>query len=358
MTTHTIYALGKSNISISSGGNLSGVSQGDGSHLQGLIITLNNNGWETVDVNDTDTDTRFGDSDSSQTLAGSQTFDGTTYSGTPRVEAEYELLLRDSAGNTYRVLGFNLNGPGGGATYGSVEGLAFVGGVGGFPPIGVSLTVIGTTEGPNVLYADLATPPCFATGCMIATADGPRRVETLVIGDWVTTLDHGEQQIKWAGSHRLPKVALVANPKFTPVLVRANAVGQGCPARDIRLSPQHRILVSGWQAELLFGEDEILVPVIKLINDHSILFDHISDGVTYYHIMFDQHEIVQVDGLSCESYLPGVCEVDAAETLREIVALFPELADQQTQAAARTCVSDKRAAVLGEMLGQHMLAVA
>ena len=347
MPVETIYALGKSNISVSGGGSLSGISQGDGSHMLGRTITLDNNSWEAISVNDTDPG--FGDSDSSQTLGSTKTFDGTTYTGTPRVEAEYELLLQDPDGTTYRVLGFNINEPGV-TSYATVEGLAFVGGVGGFPPIGVPLRVIGTSEGPNVLYTDLASPPCFTSGCLLDTPDGPRAIETLAVGDWITTLDSGPQQIKWTGSHRLPKAALAAHPKFKPVLVRANAFGGGQPSRDMHLSPQHRVLVSGWQAELLFGEDAVLIPVVKLVNDHSIMIDHGVDAVTYHHIMCDQHEIVLADGLACESYLPGVCEVDAPETQAEIAALFPELGLGQTSLSARTCISDKRVIVLGAML--------
>lgn len=348
MPIETIYALGASNITISGGGDLSGFSQGNGSHLSGLTITLNAPSWEAITINDTDTG--FGDSDSSQTLNGTQDFDSNTYTGTPRVEAEYELLLQDPDGNTYRVLGFNINEPGA-TSYATVEGLAFVGGVGGFPPIGVELTVIGTSEGPNVLYADLASPPCFTAGCQLDAPDGPVLIEALQVGDLVNTLDHGAQQIRWIGSHRLPHAALTANPNFRPVVIRAHALGGGQPARDMRVSPQHRVLVTGWQAELLFGEDEILVPVVKLLNDRTITWDHAADGVVYFHIMFDQHEIVFADGLACESYLPGVCEADASETQREVEALFPELsASDVKQTSARTCISDKRTSVLGTLL--------
>ena len=335
-------------MTISGGGELSGYSQGDGSHLDGLTITLNNNNWETVTINDSDPG--YGDSDNSQTLNGTQNFDGSTYFGNPRVEAEYELLLEDPDGNTYRVLGFNINEPGV-TSYATVEGLAFVGGVAGFPPIGVPLTVIEASEGPNVNYVELASPPCFTTGSLIDTPRGPRAVEDLRAGDWVLTQDNGPQQIRWVGVRRMPQAVLDQNPTFKPIKICAGAFGADAPARDMHLSPQHRVLVSGWQSELLFGEEEILVPAVKLLNDHSITIDHHSNGVAYYHFMCNRHEIVFADGLACESYLTGDGTDIVADTQREIQALFPALEKEFANACtARTCVSDKRATVLGAML--------
>lgn len=347
MPVETVYALSKTNITVSGGGDLSGINQGTGVHLLGRTITLNNNNWQAMSVNDNDP--AFQDNDGSQTLAGAQTVNGTTYASGRTVEAEYGLTLQDPDGNIYRVVGFNINEPGVTA-FATVEALAFVGGVGGFPPIGVPLTVIANQEGPSVPYADLASPPCFTKGCMLDTPDGERAVETLRIGDLVNTLDHGPQPIRWIGSHRLPRAVLTDHPKFKPILLRKDALGTGMPSRDIHLSPQHRIVVTGWQAELLFGDHEILVPACKLVNDHSIMIDHNTDGICYFHLMFDSHEIVMADGLATESYLPGICDDDAAEVQQEIEALFPNLSSTIKSLTARICISDKRAFALGAMI--------
>ena len=343
MPVNTIYTLGESQISISGGGQLSGFTQGDGTHLAGRTITLNSNAWEAINVFDSAGDTNFDDSDNSQTLSGAQTMDGVGYANGARVEAEYELTLRDPDGNTYTVLGFNIN-EGGGQAYGTVEGLAFVGGVGGFPPRDVPLTVIRTREGPSHAYSSLATPPCFTAQTLIRTPDGEVPITQLAQDDLVMTVDNGAQPIRWIGRSFLPSAVLSERPEFRPVHILRGAFGADRPLRDTALSPQHRVLIADWRVALLFGEDEVLVPVKKLLNGSSICRDHSLQGVTYYHLTFDRHEVIWGDGLPSESYL--VSSHDAPQTRAEALALFPDMPREAKMHTARTCVADRRGALL------------
>lgn len=346
MAIETLFALGETNITVSGGGQLSGISQGDGSHLQGLFITLNDNAWEEVEIREADGDNNFNDSDNSQRLNGDQTFDGEEYDDNMRVEAEFGLQLRDPndpSGTIYNVVAFNIN-EGGGASYSTVEGLAFVGGVGGFPPIGVPLEVISTQEGPSVAYGALASPPCFTTDALIATPTGDVAVQELRPGDLVLTRDHGAQPLKWLGCARFPASLVSRDLRFRPVIVRAGAFGPGRPAHDMSLSPQHRVLVEDWRAPLFFGEAEVLVPIIHLVNDHSILQDTRSKDVAYFHLLFDRHEIICANGLSCESLL-AVGGATCA-TSREVLNLFPDLKSCHRHSMVRPCVQGRAARLL------------
>ncbi|MEM7075704.1 MAG: Hint domain-containing protein [Pseudomonadota bacterium] len=343
MAIQTIYALGETQISVSGGGELSGQTQGDGSHLQDLFITLNSNAWEAVQIREDDSDTDFDDSDGSQRLDGAQTFDGEGYLDDMRVEAEFGLRLQDSEGNIYEAVAFNIN-EGGGSSFATVEGLAFVGGVGGFPPIGEPLRVISTQEGPSVAYSALAAPPCFTLGTLIDTPDGPRPVEDLRAGDLVTTIDRGAQPLLWTGCARCPAALLHRDTRFRPVLIRAGAFGPGLPVRDMALSPQHRVLIDDWRAALFFGQPEILAPVCRLVNDTTVTVDQAPRDVTYFHLLFERHELVRAEGLSCESLL---ATPDATcPTSREVLRLFPQLAEDLPPAAARLCIQGRSARVL------------
>lgn len=106
MARFSIFMLGESQISISGGAQLDGVTQGDGSHLVGQTITLNSNAWNEVNIRDNDRN--FSDNDSIQRLDGAQDIDGTTYANNTRVEAEYGLTLTDGV-NYWQVVGFNVN---------------------------------------------------------------------------------------------------------------------------------------------------------------------------------------------------------------------------------------------------------
>ncbi|MGL6210121.1 MAG: Hint domain-containing protein, partial [Paracoccaceae bacterium] len=159
---------------------------------------------------------------------------------------------------------------------------------------------------------------CFVKGTRILTAKGERAVETLRPGALVHTADDGLQKIRWVGRQEVPGTG-----RFAPVLIRAGALGN---KRDLRVSPQHRMLVTGWQAELLFGEDEVLVPACHLVNDHSIHRAPVS-WVTYHHILFDKHQIIEAEGCPSESFYPGALTMDRidAATRDELLALFPGL---------------------------------
>jgi Ca2+-binding RTX toxin-like protein len=159
---------------------------------------------------------------------------------------------------------------------------------------------------------------CFARGARILTPHGERAVEDLRPGDLVETLDHGPQPIRWAGSSRR-----AAQGHLAPVLIRAGALGN---ARDLRVSPQHRMLISGWQVSLLFGEDEVLVPAKALENGTTILRDP-GGIVEYFHLLFDRHEVIWAEGTPSESFHPGQQGWNAldAPARTEILGLFPEL---------------------------------
>ncbi len=202
----------------------------------------------------------------------------------------------------------------------------------------VSSTFVNTST--QVPIGDLA-PPCFTAGTMIMTDQGERPVESLKPGDLVETLDHGLQPVRWIGCSLTDATA-----KHAPVVIRANALGND---RELRVSPQHRILIEGWQAELHFGQRQVLVPAKHLINGKTI-FQEPAGKVDYYHLMFDHHEIIWSDGLLSESFFPGdhILMQDRA-VLAELLALFPELRtgkDSRFEQTARTTLKNREAAVI------------
>lgn len=170
--------------------------------------------------------------------------------------------------------------------------------------------------------------PCFTPGALIDTPLGPRLVETLCEGDLVLTADSGPQPILWCSQTRLDTPTLGQMPQHWPILIKAHAFGPGSPTCDMRVSPQHRILVSGWRAEILFSNAEVLVPAKALVNGHSVRVETPTAPLNYLHLMLPAHHVLKADGLAVESLHPE--QVDRAAltqaTRSRFLASFPDLA--------------------------------
>jgi hypothetical protein len=162
-------------------------------------------------------------------------------------------------------------------------------------------------------------PPCFVAGTPIDTPEGPVAADRLRPGDHVLTLDRGARPLVWVGRRTVPATGRFAPVRFTPGAI-GNAVA-------LEVSPQHRMLVTGWRAELLFGEPEVLVAAAHLVDGDRITRAPRAD-VTYIHLMFDRHEIVVAAGVPSESFNPGMAFLRRDPVTRtELAALFPQLPD-------------------------------
>jgi hypothetical protein len=204
-------------------------------------------------------------------------------------------------------------------------------------------TVVGTMTFSNIENV----VACFTPGAMILTDMGEVAVEDLLPGDRVLTRDNGYQTIRWAGRRDLSHAELIVEPRFNPVFIARGALGADLPERDMMVSPQHRMLITGPRAELLFGENEVLVAAKHLVGMAGVE-QRVSKSVSYIHILFDEHEIVRADGAWSESFQPGEMTLEGlgAEQRAEILALFPELATGASFPAARLSLKAKEARVL------------
>lgn len=162
---------------------------------------------------------------------------------------------------------------------------------------------------------------CFTQGTLIDTIDGPRAIETLKAGDLVWTLDDGFQPLRWVGSKQVVGIGDLA-----PVLFRAGALGVD---RDLLVSPNHRMYLTGGAVALHTGCDDALAMAKHLVNGTEVHRVQ-KPLITYLHMMFDRHQIVRANGILSESFHPGDYALDAvgAACREEILTLFPKLVSQ------------------------------
>ena len=213
----------------------------------------------------------------------------------------------------------------------------------------LKFTELGPNDSLGAIIDNVKLLVCFVAGTLIDTPDGPRTVEALRPGDLVCTLDGGPQPVRWIGQRTLSPRDLRAKSRHRAIVFEPGALGPNLPRRRLSVSPQHRILRTGWKCELYFGTHEVLVPAHRLVNGSSIYMGEAGNSVTYVHFMFDAHHVVWAEGVAAESFLPtalSVQGVDAAARA-ELLELFPALSSASGNGfePARTIVSGPEAAL-------------
>jgi hypothetical protein len=104
------------------------------------------------------------------------------------------------------------------------------------------------------------------------------------------------------------------NPRAVwPVRVQAGTFAEGCPARDLWLSPDHAIHV-----------EDVLIPVKHLI-DGGAISQVAVERITYWHIELPTHDVILANDLPTESYL-DTGNRSAFANGGASVALFPDFA--------------------------------
>ncbi len=175
--------------------------------------------------------------------------------------------------------------------------------------------------------ADAPVFVCFRNGTLIQTTRGDVPVEELSVGDMVITRDHGPQPLRWIGSKKVDAALLQAFGTMRPVRISAGALGDALPKRDLYVSQQHRVLINSRIAERMFGEAEVLIAAKHLTDIDGVEIDRSNEDLEYFHLLFDQHEIVCSEGAHTESLFTGPEALKAVDPAAraEILALFPEL---------------------------------
>jgi hypothetical protein len=239
-----------------------------------------------------------------QLLVDPVTVNGTTFPVGSQVELEFAASTATQTFFYFRINGVNV-----GLTGADL------------PAPNQVITTTSNADGQSIAY-DLII--CFAAGTLIDTPAGPRSVETLMPGDLVHVMDGPARPLRWIGQRHLSEDDLRVRPHLRPIRIAEGALDND---RALMVSPQHRMLLSSWRAELMFGEREVLAPAISLVNDQTIRQVEPEGGVTYVHILFDKHEIVFAEGAPSESFYPGQNALTAIERdmQREIFEIFPEL---------------------------------
>jgi len=153
---------------------------------------------------------------------------------------------------------------------------------------------------------------CFMAGTMIRTPGGEVAVEALKRGDLVVTTDGIVKPVAWLGRQTIHTV--FADPvRVWPIRIKAGAIAENVPSRDLMLSPDHAILIEG-----------ALIHAGALVNGVSIVRETTVPRVfTYYHVELDDHSLVLAENVPAETFMDNA-ERFAFDNWAEHEALYPE----------------------------------
>jgi len=167
--------------------------------------------------------------------------------------------------------------------------------------------------GNDVTLTDV--PYCLVQGTRVMTPQGEVAVEALRRGDRIVTLQAdgrvGESEVRWLGVQRLRAKAW-RDPRLMPVCIKAGALGEGLPRRDLYVSPDHALLVDGH-----------LVHAKALVNGQSIVqVQRWVGDVVYWHVETQRHDVMLAEGVPNETLIDAVSR-KRFDNYAEYEALYP-----------------------------------
>lgn len=146
---------------------------------------------------------------------------------------------------------------------------------------------------------------CFAAETELPTPDGPRKVCDLRAGDQVITHAGRTRTIIATNVRHVRPIELYRDTRLLPVRISAGALGGGLPERDLRVSRQHRILVTSRIVRRICGHDAVLIPAFRLVGIPGIDIARAIEPIDYHHILLDGHDIVLANGAPAETLFVG-----------------------------------------------------
>jgi hypothetical protein len=153
--------------------------------------------------------------------------------------------------------------------------------------------------------------PCFTAGTLIRTPNGEVAVESLKRGDRILTQDGRIATVDWLGIQTI-SIRFADKLRVLPIRIRAGAIAENVPSRDLRISPDHAILVEG-----------ALIQAGALVNSTSIVREtNVPKSFTYYHVEVEDHSLILAENTPAETFVDNVDRL-GFDNWAEHEALYP-----------------------------------
>ncbi len=238
------------------------------------------------------------------------------------------ILLSDSGLGQYDAIdGYQLSDVGGNTIVTLTDGGAAVGSL-----TLAGLAYTGIEIGPGSLGTTEITveTPCYCPGTLILTDRGEAPIETLSIGDNVITRSGAVRPIKWLGRRSYSGRFILGRRDILPICIKAGALANGQPRRDLWISPHHAMFIHG-----------VLIEAKDLVNGVSIMQAERVDMVEYLHIELDSHDIIIAEGALSESFIDDDSR-QMFHNAHEYAALYPDAPRIEARFCAPAAATDTK----------------
>jgi hypothetical protein len=158
-------------------------------------------------------------------------------------------------------------------------------------------------QNPNCSLTPNMTPlPGIVAGAQILTMRGYAAIETLRPGDRLITR-RGARELREISSE---------TRAFRPVRIGPNTLGFSRPKSEMLVAPGQEIMVRDWRAQMLFGQDSVIMPIARLVDGEFIAQDAQIANYKTFELKFDTNEVLYADGVEVMSGCVEMAETDDA----------------------------------------------
>jgi len=141
-------------------------------------------------------------------------------------------------------------------------------------------------------------PFCFLAGTMLRTPSGEAAVDDIQAGDLVLTAAGLSKPVRWIG-RTVVATKFADKLRLFPVRIKAGALADNVPSRDLLVSPGHAVLAEG-----------LLVHAGAMVNGTSIVREaQMPLLFTYFHIELESHDLLVAENTPAESFLEAIADM-------------------------------------------------
>ncbi|CUH26763.1 hypothetical protein JSE7799_00750 [Jannaschia seosinensis] len=154
---------------------------------------------------------------------------------------------------------------------------------------------------PGFPETDLTAPPRrepparFPSGTLLATPNGPRPVEGIIVGDAVVTAD-GPRRVAQVSRRVTARADWAFARRIWPVRVPVGSLGN---PRPLRLAPDQRVILSGDAVQRSSGEAELSVPVGALIGLRGLIIERPLAALRCFGFGFGRPARIEAESVIC-----------------------------------------------------------